>query len=946
MESFYGGRQGISFIIVKRFDGIDIPQPENIEENHEKASFTVKYFAFDIAKDNFILDDNNSPIEKNHITSKIYQDWKMHETDGSSIVYNDKEGKFPIAYAEGMIQCFSQGGMSTNIVNYGEYVIIDTPNKNDLDNGKIYRRGLDFQNELAGAEYIGQIVGPQGNAPDIIMDSFTTLVEQGGPQFSYEKDDSIPGMVINEDDSITYNDSIKSSWITIKDKFGIVTSCKIGFQFPYHVFSLSAESTDPYLEGELASRIDDMTHPYFSEWKFLIPKGVKGDSLSNLRIVNGVAKSGAKYYSDINCENEEGTLSEDKQIKIENENYTLESNKGKPFILNGDDINSIKYVKAEDTYREVLIYMLTNFDKKEAKTSFIFLGEYNIIKDIILEDDGTLRVEYTYKDEAKYEKAIKWIKEIILGQDGKIQVKYNNEDDFQIINENSLIKWINNIQLTNNGEIKVKYNTDPELIENEDGELVPFEGNSINIDDKIRWINYDSNTEDFGIKINTNEYSTDLDEDGNEIGDLGEGSGSQKIQVTYNTGETHEIGKPLNYIIECVVTHNPSLLSDRYKEDGRVKAEVPKEGHLLVIYSDPKRREGNNCLWPSKKMNQEDEGYFNGWTDLGIAKGDPGTIKIITTYPTETIEQIIAENKTPEELFGDKHEGWLIGEQNSEDEPVILYYYNYTITNIGGVDRAIGWKKLGAITAEDGGEPKNIIDIQTSTEKENELKENGILLIQKNETDHVITGLVKKNEENIADSSQGFSNMYYFNTLAKYINPTLNAGVSTLEEQLLIGFNTITEEWIDALKNIHVETKFIQGNEEEYYILHSTIFNTEKEIGNSFEIVESTLNFNNNQNQTFENYSLIFNNNDNQIFSLEEKENGEKYYSLNLNSSNSRYNSQQKNGIGEETLVKEDVLSLYKNNNKIDIYKKQVTIQFTIDNHKITKEKVINLIND
>lgn len=811
MESFYGGRQGISFIIVKRFDAIDI---------EKDTSFTIKYFAFDIAKDNFILDDNNSPIEKNHITSKIYQDWKMHETDGSSIVYNDKEGKFPIAYAEGMIQCFSQGGMSTNIVNYGEYVIIDTPNKNDLDNGKIYRRGLDFQNELAGAEYIGQIVGPQGNAPDIIMDSFTTLVEQGGPQFSYEKDDSIPGMVINEDDSITYNDSIKSSWITIKDKFGIVTSCKIGFQFPYHVFSLSAESTDPYLEGELASRIDDMMHPYFSKWKFLIPKGVKGDSLSNLRIANGVAKSGAKYYSDINCENEEGTLSEDKSIKIENENYSLDSNKGKPFIIENENI---KYIKEEDTYREILIYMVTNFDEKEPKHSFIYLGEYNMIKDIILQDDGTLKIEYTYSDETKYEKTIKWINEVILEENGKVKIKYNTENDFQIINNDTPLKWINNIQLTDEGEIKVKYNTDEESVENEDGELIPFEGNVININDKIRWIKHDSDSSDFGIKINTNEYSTDLDEDGNEIGDLGEGSGSQKIQVTYNTGETHEIGEPLNYIIECVVTHNPSLLSDRYKEDGKVKAEVAKEGHLLVIYSDPKRREGNNCLWPSKKMNQEDEGYFNGWTDLGIAKGDPGTIKIITTYSTEAIEQIIAENKTPEELFGDRHEGWLIGKQDSEDEPVILYYYNYTITNIGGVDRAIGWKELGAITATDGGKPKNIIDIQTSTEKENELKENGILLIQKNETDHVITGLVKKNEENIADSSQGFSNIYYFNTLTKYINPTLNAGVNTLEEQLLIGFNTVTEEWTEN-NNIHIETKFLQENEEEYYILHSIIY--------------------------------------------------------------------------------------------------------------------------
>jgi hypothetical protein len=43
--------------------------------------------------------------------------------------------------------------------------MINTPNKNDPDNGKIYRRGYDFTNELGGAQYIGTIVGPAGKAP-------------------------------------------------------------------------------------------------------------------------------------------------------------------------------------------------------------------------------------------------------------------------------------------------------------------------------------------------------------------------------------------------------------------------------------------------------------------------------------------------------------------------------------------------------------------------------------------------------------------------------------------------------------------------------------------------------------------------------------------------------------------------------------------------------------
>ena len=41
MESFYGGRQGASFVIVKRFDGIDIPQTQ------ENPIYRVGWYAKD-----------------------------------------------------------------------------------------------------------------------------------------------------------------------------------------------------------------------------------------------------------------------------------------------------------------------------------------------------------------------------------------------------------------------------------------------------------------------------------------------------------------------------------------------------------------------------------------------------------------------------------------------------------------------------------------------------------------------------------------------------------------------------------------------------------------------------------------------------------------------------------------------------------------------------------
>lgn len=96
MESFYGGRQGFSFIIVKSFSSISE-----------------------------------------------------------------------------MIDNFKKGPLYTEI-HYNEHILINTINKNDPDNGKIYRRGYDYTNELGGAIYVGTVVGPAGPAPMLEL----TTIEQ------------------------------------------------------------------------------------------------------------------------------------------------------------------------------------------------------------------------------------------------------------------------------------------------------------------------------------------------------------------------------------------------------------------------------------------------------------------------------------------------------------------------------------------------------------------------------------------------------------------------------------------------------------------------------------------------------------------------------------------------------------------------------------------------
>ena len=98
MDSFYGGKQGISFVIKARFESI--PQ---------------------------MLEDLREPTYKD--------------------------------------------------VWYGEYCIIDTPNKFDPDNGKVFRRTLNTAGDpYSGyAEYVGQIVGPAGGVPKIILSNIDAV---------------------------------------------------------------------------------------------------------------------------------------------------------------------------------------------------------------------------------------------------------------------------------------------------------------------------------------------------------------------------------------------------------------------------------------------------------------------------------------------------------------------------------------------------------------------------------------------------------------------------------------------------------------------------------------------------------------------------------------------------------------------------------------------------
>lgn len=262
MESFYGGRQGASFVIKKSFKYLDLEDPA--------------YWA-----------DGSS--NKNEVLSEYVKD------------QNNKD------------------------FWYGDYCIIDTTNKNNPNNGKIFRRTIakkQDENSLDYAEYIGQIVGPSAGAPTLeITDGGLEANEaaannepnnwnvlsysNNGNGLAYnEKRDpnnpiKLPTQKLNmEKGSLVAGysattgetvDDIEYNWYNVRENTkqnnGIAESiCRIGFKIPYTVFTFNAEYKAPGTSPEVKEQERSKDHPFWYDLLFSIPGGVRGLSVENIRI--------------------------------------------------------------------------------------------------------------------------------------------------------------------------------------------------------------------------------------------------------------------------------------------------------------------------------------------------------------------------------------------------------------------------------------------------------------------------------------------------------------------------------------------------------------------------------------------------------------------------------------------------------------------------------------
>lgn len=377
---------------------------------------------------------------------------------------------------QAMVTSFKQGS-SYNGVWYGEFCVIDTPNKNHRDNGKIYRRGLEYQNSMGGAEYIGQFVGPSSGTPYFQMNTISEAIHQAeidhgensykrypkGYQtdelgrvigydisedgdgsdiavfpFSTAHDTSIVPGKYEEDGEIKFNDEIRWTWCNVrKDNADADSWFYVGFEIPYPVTDYLVHGITQYDaygnyndDTTEIARIDDKSHPYYQILDIGVPKGLKGDTLRNLRVIVPTAEDIIYDTSVITTDRDNG----DAII-------------GKPgYPGQEDDVAN---------GREIIVFDFYIYDKHLTPEPItVYLGDFNIISNIKIDEDGTLTVDYTHDDDTVFSKRIKWIQGVTLTtgngeQGGHFKVDYNNGDTPYEVD----LTWVKGIEIAENGTV-------------------------------------------------------------------------------------------------------------------------------------------------------------------------------------------------------------------------------------------------------------------------------------------------------------------------------------------------------------------------------------------------------------------------------------------------------------------------------------------------------------
>ena len=571
-----------------------------------------------------------------------------------------------------MVEYFQQGG-SYNTVNYGQYVIIDTiVNQNhysDPENGIIYRRGMNYteifnpnglplnnnntiskedideqtglkryytitydeqdneivtfneeayksnlsafvQNPGGGAEYVGQIVGPQGEVPELSILSWDDFLEEyqaapadihkdtlfinppAGAEFDEE------GQVIEE----TIKDSIDYGYLDIKDADGNITGAYIALNIPYSVFKYHAESIEPYEEGyaeydqdygvwrytNLISEDEiSQEHNFFWQYDIKVPKGIRGQDLEEFDIdidptlisqdgndvLPGEDNNNYRYYR-IYRNYQRSAQGETTKEYLDSWQRTIHKITNDGVFPDYEMIQrNTEYHRGDTVYANGLKNHLYLFATNDGITSgeplpALELYEKNktfvdgTITWQVIEDNitppGLLTIHYTHGDNDEVK--IRVLDDIICDQtNGRIYVKYSDLDSLVYLGDNQSIigvdyvdtPWIDPSGMSHTiNRICIKYNT---YNYNADGRIIINSNFSLDSQGNLVFPTTDAS----GRRI---QY---IDQEFRFLNRIQTNSRTKEVIAYYNDGTSNILGI-LKSIADLYVTNEGNLGQPKY----------------------------------------------------------------------------------------------------------------------------------------------------------------------------------------------------------------------------------------------------------------------------------------------------------------------------------------------------------------------------------------------
>ena len=455
LESFYGGKPGISPVIRERFKYINKEDPAYQEMLDQITILTEEEAQY--LNDAGIKKTENDP------------EWKK----GNSITWNENN-LTPFT----MDECF-KNPKYTNVW-YSEFCIIDTDNKENPNNGKLYRRTLKRMNSKKAndslyAEYMGQIVGPRGSTPNFYISNIEDAKEKAtnfnkednsidqSRDYTYLKetkdshgntihkitytdpgslDDiaiignsgnivTVPGKEKDDDNNNIYHDNIRYTWCNVRqdseDGKSKESWVYLGFEIPYTVFEINSEGEEYFKNASIQEIITN--HPFYKMYNLKIPHGSPGVSIQDIFIVgrNGRKRPTLKL--------EDGTV---KDIPIYDNNglkitYNSQQNY---FYFSGTEKE--KESLEGETYwvAKIVLYNYGQQNGGKPRTPFfdsryIYLGLYREIVDI-QKDGYDLIINYSSGEnkEVTFSNVFpKKIKNLITNNENKISIQYDDDTE-------------------------------------------------------------------------------------------------------------------------------------------------------------------------------------------------------------------------------------------------------------------------------------------------------------------------------------------------------------------------------------------------------------------------------------------------------------------------------------------------------------------------------------